>query len=175
MGNGKPGDRSVKRTEFAGVFTPKRKMRFHFDYGDNGFFLVTCTADKESAATKSFKRIITPKGASPGQHPDGEEGRPGVRTFARPRQCDTLDTSAVKTVSIRELHNRTGHYVRRAATEPISVTDRGQTVARLVPATEPTRVTFANRRLRPGFLKLQAKPMTGVDSAKLISEDRDGR
>lgn len=81
----------------------------------------------------------------------------------------------MKTVSIRELHTRTGHYVRRAATEPISVTDRGRTVARLVPASEPTGVSFANRRLRPGFRKLQAVPLTGTDSGKLISEDRDGR
>lgn len=81
----------------------------------------------------------------------------------------------MKTVSIRELHTRTGHYVRRTASEPISVTDRGQTIARLVPVIEPTGVTFAERRLRPGFRKLQARPMTGIDSGKLISEDRDGR
>lgn len=81
----------------------------------------------------------------------------------------------MKSVSIRELHTRTGHYVRRAATEPISVTDRGQTVARLVPATEPTGLSFANRRLRPGFRKLQARPLTGVDSGRLISEERDMR
>jgi len=81
----------------------------------------------------------------------------------------------MKTISIRELHTRTGHYVRRAASEPITVTDRGQTVARLVPLTEPAGLTFAQRRLRPGFLKLQSKPMTGVDSGQMISEDRDAR
>ena len=81
----------------------------------------------------------------------------------------------MKTISIRELHTRTGHYVRRAATEPITVTDRGETIARLVPITAPTGLTFAQRRLRPGFLKLQSKPMTGIDSGQLISEDRDAR
>ncbi|MFA6289265.1 MAG: type II toxin-antitoxin system prevent-host-death family antitoxin [Opitutaceae bacterium] len=81
----------------------------------------------------------------------------------------------MKTISIRELHTRTGHYVRRAATESITVTDRGETVARLVPISAPTGMTFAQRRLRPGFLKLQSKPMTGIDSGQLISEDRDAR
>ncbi|MBP7141979.1 MAG: hypothetical protein KBA71_08730 [Opitutaceae bacterium] len=79
----------------------------------------------------------------------------------------------MKTVSIRELHTRTGHYVRRAATEILSVTDRGQVVARLVPITESTGVSFANRRLRPGFRRLQKAPMAGIDSGRLISEDRD--
>lgn len=82
----------------------------------------------------------------------------------------------MKTVSIRELHTRTGHYVRRAATEPISVTDRGQTVARLVPASEPTGVTFANRLLRPGFKRFLKKGViSGMDSSQIISEDRDAR
>ncbi|QYM78792.1 type II toxin-antitoxin system Phd/YefM family antitoxin [Horticoccus luteus] len=82
----------------------------------------------------------------------------------------------MKTVSIRELHTRTGHYVRRAATEPITVTDRGQAIARLVPATEPTGVTFAQRRLRPGFKRfLAAGPIGGKDSTQIISEDRDER
>jgi len=81
----------------------------------------------------------------------------------------------MKTISIRDLHTRTGHYVRRAATEPITVTDRGATVAILQPAPAPTRVTFAQRRLRPGFIKLQSKPLLGVDSGQMISEDRDAR
>jgi len=81
----------------------------------------------------------------------------------------------MKTISIRELHTRTGHYVRRAAIEPITVTDRGETVARLVPVSAATGVTFAERRLRPGFLKLQSKPLPGVESGSLISEDRDAQ
>lgn len=82
----------------------------------------------------------------------------------------------MKTVSIRELHTRTGHYVRRAATEPISVTDRGQTVARLVPVTEPTGINFAKRRLRPGFKRFLATGFVGgTDSGQMISADRDAR
>ena len=80
----------------------------------------------------------------------------------------------MKTISIRELHTRTGHYVRRAATEPITVTDRGETVARLVPITSPTGLTFAQRRLRPGFKKFLATPLlAGTDSTQIVSEDRD--
>ena len=81
----------------------------------------------------------------------------------------------MKSISIRELHTRTGHYVRRAATEPITVTDRGETIAIIQPAPAPARVTFAQRRLRPGFLKLQSKPLLGVDSGQILSEDRDAR
>ena len=34
---------------------------------------------------------------------------------------------------------------------------------------------LAQRRLRPGFLKLQSKPLLGIDSGQIISEDRDAR
>ena len=80
----------------------------------------------------------------------------------------------MKNISIRELHTRTGHYVRRAATEPITVTDRGKVVARLVPVSEPSGLTFAQRRLRPGFKRfLLSGPLIGADSTQIISEDRD--
>lgn len=76
----------------------------------------------------------------------------------------------MKTISIRELHTRTGHYVRRAATEPITVTDRGHTVARLVP------VTAAQLAGKP-FPKRDrsALPRVNMDSGTLLSEDRDAR
>lgn len=82
----------------------------------------------------------------------------------------------MKTISIRELHTRTGHYVRHAATEPITVTDRGETVAIIQPASAPARVTFAQRRLRPGFRRfLKQGIIAGMDSTQIISEDRDAR
>ena len=82
----------------------------------------------------------------------------------------------MKTISIRELHTRTGHYVGRAATEPITVTDRGATVAIIQAAPTPTRVTFAQRRLRPGFKRfLEQGIIEGMDSTRIISEDRDVR
>ena len=80
----------------------------------------------------------------------------------------------MKTVSIRELHTRTGHYVRAASRQPISVTERGTTIARLVPVSDPVGVTFAERRLRPGFTRFLATPRPpSTDSTRIISEDRD--
>jgi hypothetical protein len=73
MGNGEPGDRSVKKTEIAEVFHAKRKMLFHFDYGDDWFFLVTCTAVKDSAAKRAFKQVVATRGTPPQQYPDFEE------------------------------------------------------------------------------------------------------
>lgn len=76
----------------------------------------------------------------------------------------------MKTISIRELHTRTGHYIRQAASEPISVTDRGLTVAVIQPATPAQAVgkPFPRR-------DRSAMPTTDLDSSVLISEDRDGR
>jgi antitoxin (DNA-binding transcriptional repressor) of toxin-antitoxin stability system len=92
------------------------------------------------------------------------------------RRCDTKDTTAVKTVSIRDLHSRTGQFVRRASIEPFVVTDYGRTVARLVPVSEPTGIAFADRRLRPGFKRfLDTGFVGGTDSAQSISEDRARR
>ncbi|HEY4302635.1 MAG TPA: type II toxin-antitoxin system prevent-host-death family antitoxin [Candidatus Didemnitutus sp.] len=80
----------------------------------------------------------------------------------------------MKTVSIRELHTRTGHYVRAAAREPLAVTERGAAIARLVPLSEPAGRTFAERRLRPGFKRFLATPLRrGTDSTRIVSEDRD--
>jgi antitoxin (DNA-binding transcriptional repressor) of toxin-antitoxin stability system len=76
----------------------------------------------------------------------------------------------MKTISIRELHTRTGHYVRQAATEPITVTDRGQTIAIIRPATAAhlTGKPFPKR-------DRSTLPFINVDSGLLISEDRDAR
>jgi antitoxin (DNA-binding transcriptional repressor) of toxin-antitoxin stability system len=66
--------------------------------------------------------------------------------------------------------------VRHAATDPITVTDRGQTIAVIQPASEPPRVTFAQRRLRPGFKAFMEKGIIeGMDSTQIISDDRDAR
>jgi hypothetical protein len=65
--------------------------------------------------------------------------------------------------------------VRRAAIEPITVTDGGAAVAIMQPAPTLTRITFAPRRLRPGFRKLQSEPMLDVDSGPIIADDRSAR
>ncbi len=83
----------------------------------------------------------------------------------------------MKTISIRELHEKTGDYVRMAAkTGEIYVTDRGKTVARIVPESDAAAVPyFAARKLTPAFRKLMktGKLRGGTDSTRIVSDDRD--
>jgi len=85
----------------------------------------------------------------------------------------------MKAISIRELHNKTGEYVRKVAeTGEIYVTDHGKTVAKIVPQTEPPRTPyFARRKLTPAFRKLMesGELRGGTDSTRTISEDREDR
>ena len=81
----------------------------------------------------------------------------------------------MKEISIRDLHQRTGVWVRRAADEGrIVVKDRGRPVATLVPYAddETGGVPFAKRKLVPGFAAL---PRIEGDCTEDISRDRDGR
>ncbi len=75
IGMGEPGDRSVKKNCVPEVFCPRRKMLFHFDYGDDWCFLVTCTAVKESTAAgkRRLRKILSTYGAPPVQYPSYEE------------------------------------------------------------------------------------------------------
>ena len=73
LGDGDPDDRSVKKTPLSAVFKPRQKMLFHFDYGDDWFFLVTCTAVIESAAKRPFKKVIETQGTPPVQYPSAED------------------------------------------------------------------------------------------------------
>ena len=70
QGDGEPG---VKATQLEDVFRPKRAMVFHFDYGDDWMFLITCTAVKESEAKRRFRRVLATTGKPPEQYPDCEE------------------------------------------------------------------------------------------------------
>ena len=83
----------------------------------------------------------------------------------------------MKTISIRELHERTGEYVRKAAEAgEIYVTDRGKTVAKIVPQQDkPETPYFARRKLTLAFRKLMknGKLRGGADSTGIVSEDRD--
>jgi prevent-host-death family protein len=85
----------------------------------------------------------------------------------------------MKTVSIRELHARTGDLVRQAARHgEIRVTDSGRVVAKILPETEPAEVPyFARRKLSPAFKRLDESGKTGrgTDSTIAISEDREDR
>jgi len=83
----------------------------------------------------------------------------------------------MKTITIRELHEKTGEWVRLAARYgELGVSDRGRTVAKIVPQThEPEVPYFARRKVTPAFERLMrsGKLRGGPDSTTAISEDRD--
>jgi prevent-host-death family protein len=83
------------------------------------------------------------------------------------------------TVTIRELHARTGELVRQAARHgEIRVTDSGRIVAKILPEAEPAQVPyFARRKVSPAFKRLDESGKTGrgTDSTTAISEDREDR
>ncbi len=85
----------------------------------------------------------------------------------------------MKTVTIRELHGRTGELVRQASRHgEIRVTDRGRVVAKILPEIEVSAVPyFARRVLSPAFKKLDESGKTGrgTESTIGISEGREDR
>lgn len=85
----------------------------------------------------------------------------------------------MKTVTIRELHAKTGELVREASRHGhILVTDNGRTIAKIVPETSETAVPyFARRKSSTAFARLDASGKTGrgTDATPLISEDRKDR
>ena len=85
----------------------------------------------------------------------------------------------MKTISIRELHEKTGEWVRRAGEHgEIFVSDRGRTIAKILPEAGGEEVPYFSRRLTsPAFRKLMSrgKLRGGTDSTRAISEERDGR
>jgi prevent-host-death family protein len=83
----------------------------------------------------------------------------------------------MKSISIRELHDKTGQWLRRVADEgEIVVTDRGEPVARMLPpARVPEGNPFARRRLLRGMATLMERPIDGPDSTEIVSSMRDDR
>jgi prevent-host-death family protein len=85
----------------------------------------------------------------------------------------------MKTISIRELHNRTGQLVREASRQgEIRVTDSGRVVASIVPQAEPREIPyFARRKPSAAFKRLDDSGKTGrgTDSTRTISQDREDR
>ena len=83
----------------------------------------------------------------------------------------------MKTISIRELHDKTGEWVRRAAQHgEILVTDRGRTVAKILPETvQRDTPYFSQRKISPAFRRLmdRGKLRGGTDITQIISGDRD--
>jgi prevent-host-death family protein len=83
-------------------------------------------------------------------------------------------------ISIRELHARTGHYVRKAIGQRVIITSHGKPTAEIAPLTirKPEVPYFARRKLRLEFKKMvdsgAFRPRPGDrDITDLISEDRD--
>jgi antitoxin (DNA-binding transcriptional repressor) of toxin-antitoxin stability system len=81
----------------------------------------------------------------------------------------------MKTISIRELHERTGAWVRKAVElGAITVTERGKPLVRLEAVTDVRSANpFRERHLRPEYARLRGKLGGGTDTTTIISEDRD--
>ncbi len=81
----------------------------------------------------------------------------------------------MKTITIRQLHDETGRWVRRAtALGELHVTERGKPIAKLVPTTlTPDEPYFARRKLLPAFRTV--KLSKGTDTTIGISDERDER
>lgn len=80
-------------------------------------------------------------------------------------------------IPIRELHARTGHFVRKAAADlRVIITDNGKPIAQLQPiapeASDIKRPKWKSRTLLPGYAAIMNTPISG-DSTLSISEDRD--
>ena len=86
----------------------------------------------------------------------------------------------MKTISLRELHNDTGKWIRSVKDEEeIIITDRGVAIASVKPVKKQNgkKLTWGTLKLRPGFAALRkaGKLKSGTDSSIGISEDRTSR
>jgi antitoxin (DNA-binding transcriptional repressor) of toxin-antitoxin stability system len=82
--------------------------------------------------------------------------------------------SHMKMISIRELHQSTGRWVRRAAEGEVYVTERGRLIAKIVPAAPlPARPFFADPKFTRTFLSNRKYLRGGTDSTQVISKERD--
>ena len=83
----------------------------------------------------------------------------------------------MKTISIKELHDKTGHWLGKVQAEgEVIVTERGNPVARMLPpAKSPAGNPLARRKLLRGVAQLIERPIGGPDSATIISAMRTGR
>ena len=77
----------------------------------------------------------------------------------------------MKRITIRDLHMRTGHCVREAATSEVVVTERGRPVAMLVPWRESARTPPLPDR-EAGTARM---PRLDKGSDVLVREERDRR
>lgn len=77
-------------------------------------------------------------------------------------------------ITIRELRQATGQWVRRAAESEMYVTERGRLVAKIVPASPlSAKPFFENPNFRKAFLADRKSLHGGTDSTRTISEERE--
>ena len=83
--------------------------------------------------------------------------------------------SHMKEISIRELHRRTGAWVRDARKYgSILIRDRSTPVAKLIPINEEPAVNlFENWRPRKKFADALDRPVGGTPVEEIIGQDRD--
>ena len=82
--------------------------------------------------------------------------------------------SHMKKITIRELHEATGRWVRRASTGEVYVTERGRLVAKIIPVSPmPAKPFFAHPTFTRAFLAQRKYFRGGTDSTKTISEERE--
>lgn len=85
----------------------------------------------------------------------------------------------MKEISVRELHSRTGHWLREVAKYgEIRVTNNGTPIAKLVPSTPALEVPyFARRKKSAAFERLErrGKLRGGRDATIGITEEREDR
>jgi prevent-host-death family protein len=80
----------------------------------------------------------------------------------------------MKTITIRELHQETGRWVRQASSGEVYVTERGRLIAKIVPAASlPSKPYFANPRYTRAFLRHRKSLRGGSDATEIVSRDRD--
>jgi len=87
----------------------------------------------------------------------------------------------MKTVTIEELDDKTGQWLRQAVRhEQVIVTDHGRPIAE-VSAYPGQGVTpgggrgFRNRALLPEYEAIMNRPVGGTDSTEIIGQDREDR
>ncbi len=84
--------------------------------------------------------------------------------------------SHMKTITIRELHQETGRWVRQAASGEVLVTERGQLIAKIVPAAPPpAKPFFATPRYTRAFLRHRKSLRGGTDATQIVSNERAER
>jgi len=126
-----------------------------------------------SATPLNFSRTV----GSIRRRDDNSRARAAWRLETARRQSLPLPTSVchnvhMKTISIRELHLKTGQWVRHAASRgPIAVTDRGRRVAAL----QPFDASMTGRPLPNREAAIRKRSKVPVDSAVYQSELREDR